>query len=254
MPELPEITYMTNLIQSFKEKTLKEIIFSSYSKYFKKSLDNLDKIKFPIKVKDIYNIGKRIFIIFENSEYHIIMNMGLTGDISLIKDEKYNSLSFNFSNNKSFYMNDVRKFATIRIVNNIDKYINELGYDPLHQKITFEEFYSKYIEKKKSKQILAIKLMDQGIFAGLGNYLRAEILYETKIDPFCIFNDVPKKYWKKIYKSYGKLSKIHFENDSSKKEYLNFKAYTRKDKSNIINKDINGRTLWYDPKRIKYKC
>lgn len=253
MPELPEITHMTNSVQSFKNGTLKTIVFSPYSKYYKKTPANLNQIKLPVKVKNIYNIGKRIFIILDG-EYQIIMNMGLTGDMTPIKDEKYNSISFNFSNNKSFYVNDVRKFATIRIVNNIEKYIKELGYDPLHHKLSFEEFYSKYIQKKKSTQTLALKLMDQGIFAGLGNYLRAEILYDTRIDPFCIFNNVPKKYWKKIYKSYGKLSKIHYDNDITYKEYLDFKAYTRKDKPNIITKDISGRTLWYDPNRIKYKC
>lgn len=246
MPELPEITYMTNNIKNFKGKVLKEIIFSKYSKYYKKNIKNLNKIKLPNKIKDIFNIGKRIFIIL-NGDFHIIMNMGMTGNLSKLKDEKYNSIIFNFTNNKSFYMNDLRKFATIRVVNNIDKYINELGYDPYYHNISFQEFYEKYIEKKKSKQTLAFKLMDQSIFAGLGNYLRAEILYDTKIDPFCIFDNVPKKYWEKIYKSYKKMTyKYYYVYD--------FKAYSRKDKKNIIQKDINGRTLWYDPSRIIYKC
>ena len=246
MPELPEITYMINNIKKFKGKKLKEIVFSKYSKYYKKDIKNLDKIIFPNKIKNIFNIGKRIFIILTGN-YHIIMNMGMSGNLSKSKDEKYNSIIFNLTNNRSFYMNDLRKFGTMRIVNNIDKYINELGYDPYYHNISFEKFYEKYIEKKKSKQLLAFKLMDQSIFAGLGNYLRAEILYDTKIDPFCIFDNVPKKYWEKIYKSYKKMTYKYYY-------VYNFKAYGRTDKKNIIQKKINGRTLWYDPSRIIYKC
>jgi formamidopyrimidine-DNA glycosylase len=256
MPELSEISYMTDNIQFAKNQTLEDIIISKFSKYKKKEPKNFNELKkdLPAKIKDIYNIGKRIFIILEN-EFNLFLNMGMSGELVNYKDEKYNSIEFKLKNGKSFYFNDVRKFGTIRIDKHLEKYEKELGYDPIHEDISFEEFFQKYIKKKKSKQSLALKMLDQKIFAGLGNYLRAEILYDTKIDPFCEFNKVPKDYWEKIYISYKKISKKSYDSQTGKSySQFSFQAYQRDDKNGIVSKKVNGRTLWYDPSRIKYKC
>lgn len=248
MPEGPEISYMVDNIQSYKNKKLKKIIINKYSKYYKKNIKHFNKLKknLPTKILKIYNVGKRIFIKLDNG-YNLIFNMGMSGRLTNNFDDKYNSMIFIFEN-KKMYFNDLRKFGTLRISKNIEKYENEMGYDPIRRDISFSDFYKKYIENNKSKQLLAIKLLDQKIFAGLGNYIRAEILYDTKIDPFCKFNKIPKNYWKKIYNSYKKISLSSYNYN-----YL-FKAYQRIDKSNIIAKKVNNRTLWYDPNRIKYKC
>lgn len=248
MPEGPEISFMVDNIQSFKNKLLEDIIISKYSKYKKNKPSHFFQLKknLPTKILNIYNIGKRIFILLDNN-YNLILNMGMTGNLVLYKDIKYNSIEFKFKKYKSFYFNDVRKFGTIRITKKIDSYTN-IGYDPIRQNISFYTFYKKYIENNKSKNILALKLLDQNIFAGLGNYLRAEILYDTKIDPFCKFDEIPIHYWKKIYTSYKKISIKNY-----KSNYI-FNAYQRFDKVNIIKINVNGRTLWYDPSRIIYKC
>lgn len=255
MPESPEITYMVSQIKDIKNKILTDIIINKYSKYSKKEPERYKELinKLPLKIKDIYNIGKRIFLLFDN-DYHLILNMGMSGILSKERDEKYNSIEFILKNYDNFYFNDVRKFGTMRIDKNIEKYEKELGYDPLYHNISFEDFFKKYIENKKSTQPLAVKMLDQKIFAGMGNYIRAEVLYDTKIDPFCEFNKVPKKYWKKIYKSYKKITKKSYESSTGNKYDFKFKVYRRNDKKDVIGKKIKGRTLWYNPLNILYKC
>lgn len=254
MPELPEITFMVNKLKNIKGETLKTIIIGNKSKYIKKKPNNFGKFinLLPLKIKNIFNIGKRIFILFEN-DWFFILNMGMSGILSYDID-KHNVFEFILSN-KTFYFNDQRRFGTLRIFNNnLNKYIKEMGYDPLYHGINFEEFYKKYIIKRKSKLTLAEKLLDQKIFAGLGNYLRAEILYDTQIDPFCIFNNLKKNHWKLIYNSYNKLVKLYTNNKKSNKYLYEFKIYNRVDKKETKKKKIKGRMLWYSEDRIKYKC
>ena len=204
MPEGSEIKYMTDNLQYIKGKSLDNLKINKNSKY-KKYLKNYYKIKkvLPLKIKDIFSIGKRIFITFRKSNFFFILNMGLIGDISTKKDGKHNSLSFILLNAKNFYMNDTIKYGSFSILQTgLDEYIYEMGFDPLDSDITFNNFYKRFIQPKKSKQPLALKLLDQKIFAGMGNYMRAEVLYDSQVDPFCKFNNMNKKLWKRIFISY----------------------------------------------------
>ena len=247
MPETAEIKHMVDRIKKYDNSVLKSITIDDYSKYYHdKHMKELKSI-LPVKITNIYKIGKRIFIIL-NNDYFIILNMGMTGEMSN-NPNKYTSIIFNTSRGK-FYLNDPRKFGTLRFFNdNLEDYINEIGYDPLvHKNMTFEEFYDKYVKNRKSSLSLAEKLLDQKIFGGMGNYLRAEVLYDTRIDPFCIFNNVPKKYWKKLFNSYKKLATDFYKNEPV------FKVYTQRHKTGVKHVDLKGRTLWYVPSRIKYFC
>ena len=91
------------------------------------------------------------------------------------------------------------------------------------------------------------------IFAGIGNYIRAEMIYDTKIDPFCIFGDLGKPLIKKLFLSFRKIVYKSYLYQKGKGSF-EFNSYGRKDKKNIKRIVLNYRTFWYDPNRIKYKC
>lgn len=247
MVEGPEIRKMSDRMIYIVGQCLLSIEISNNSRYFKKHIQNIHYINRNEKIRKMFVIGKKIFIRFKT--YIIILSMGLTGTLSPYKD-KHNSLTF-ILDKSIFYMNDIRKFGSIIIdnLNKLQSYISKLGYDPIyHRNMTYKSIYNKFIRPYKSKQSLGRKLLDQRIFAGLGNYLRAEILYDCRIDHNCKYDNIPYKFWSNIIGSY---KKIYIE---SYEKYIILRAYKRKDKPEIITIRIGNRTLWYSPKRIKFFC
>ena len=63
------------------------------------------------------------------------------------------------------------------------------------------DFENKRLEKKE----IAKFLLDQDKFSGIGNYLRAEILYDSKIDPFRKVGSLSKKEIDNLFKSTKKI-------------------------------------------------
>jgi endonuclease-8 len=73
---------------------------------------------------------------------------------------------------------------------------NKLGPDPLNG-----DGPEKMIAKvAKSRKSIAELLMDQTMFAGVGNIFRAELLYRARVSPFRIGKDVDEKTLRSIWK------------------------------------------------------
>src|SRR5581483_8927721 len=84
------------------------------------------------------------------------------------------------------YFNDPRHFGTIKFVKGRDNLLSklgELGWDPLQRSI---EEYDAFIHShlRVSKKPIGDVLMDQSLFAGIGNYIRSESLYLCKLSPW----------------------------------------------------------------------
>ena len=247
MVEGPEIRKMSDRMNYIVGQTLSNIRITKHSRYQKTGIRNINFIKRNEKIRKLFVIGKKIFIRLKT--YIIIFNMAMDGTLTPYKDQ-YNTMTFVLSNT-IFYMNDKRNFGTIIVdnLNTLKSYIDKLGYDPIyHRSWSHKHVYNRFISPFRSKQPLAKKLMDQRIFAGIGNYLRAEILYDSRIDPECKFDNLPYNFWSKIIGSYRKKYTESYE------EYIIMRAYKRKDNPNIISRKVRDRTLWYDPHRVKYFC
>lgn len=62
-------------------------------------------------------------------------------------------------------------------------YLARLGPDPLNQTVTAEDLVAVLEDKRFRGRSLGSLLLDQGFVAGVGNYLRSEILFEAGIAP-----------------------------------------------------------------------
>lgn len=62
-------------------------------------------------------------------------------------------------------------------------YLARLGPDVLSQAPTVEQLTDRLDQRRFRGRQLGALLLDQGFVAGLGNYLRAEILFEAKVHP-----------------------------------------------------------------------
>jgi formamidopyrimidine-DNA glycosylase len=187
MPEGPELYS----ISAFLNKKLKDSIFMNIESNTK----SVVKLPKKSKIKKIYSYGK--YCIIECYDYYVIIHLGLTGWFVFNKPKIYKYiLEFN---NQIIYLQDTRRFSSIKILNNnneLNDFIKNLGVDILSNDFTFDYFKSIMISKKK---LLCNLLLDQSYFSGLGNYIKNEALYLTKLNINKKSNELTTTHIKELY-------------------------------------------------------
>lgn len=63
-------------------------------------------------------------------------------------------------------------------------YLARLGPDPLNQTVSAEQLLTVFDDPRFRGRNLGGLLLDQGVVAGIGNYLRSEILFEARLSPW----------------------------------------------------------------------
>lgn len=66
-----------------------------------------------------------------------------------------------------------------------DRRLVDLGPDPLHAGTRLSRIKTRLLDAAFRRRALAGLLLDQRFFAGLGNYLRSEILFQAGVHPRC---------------------------------------------------------------------
>ena len=171
MPEGPEAYIMSKYL----EKYILNKKFVSITSNTKTKVDLPNKSS----VIKLESYGKVITII--TKDYYVNIHLGITGWLVTKKPKIYKYV-LNFSN-KSFYLQDRRRFSSIKIFKKEDhiNYINsKYGVDILSKEFTYKKFKSYFINTNKN---ICSLLLDQKYFAGLGNYIKNEALYLSKISP-----------------------------------------------------------------------
>ena len=168
MPEGPEILISSAFLKQFvKGKNFTKITSNTKSKR---------ELPKKSKVINVYSYGK--LIIIKTVDYYVHIHFGITGWLVRNKPRIYKYI-LHFGNYK-FYLQDTRRFSSIKILNeerhNSD--INKLGVDILSENFTLNKFID-FTNKKK--QNICSFLLDQKKFAGLGNYIKNEVLYLSKV-------------------------------------------------------------------------
>jgi formamidopyrimidine-DNA glycosylase len=171
---------------------------------------------------NIYSHGKKILISLENGTT-IANELIMTGHWSL-KPTKYTKLSFCYTKNgstHSLYFNSIRNFSkTIVLFTDTDKhiYFSKLGPDILKNNISKEDWVNRFrkmtIKRKGSKPYLICDaLLDQSIFSGIGNYLRADIMYDAGICPYKPCQELTDQEYEKLRISAHKLIRRSYESN-----------------------------------------
>jgi formamidopyrimidine-DNA glycosylase len=245
MPEIVEIkkycdfiklnVLNKNLVQIkiLKGRYKKHGSFDGYKEFIK---------QFPIKLIDVKSKGKFIYFIFENN-FILYCTLGLSGGWTFKKNssEKYNfpemmeflniediemyrdvsldhlNVQFTFSNGLLYFF-DTLSYGTLSISNDpekLEKKLKTLGPDIMDIETTFNIF-SNQIKKQKHKKI-GLVLVNQKLISGIGNYLRADILWVAKISPHRIVDKLTDLEIKKIYKASRDLTWGDYDKKNGKK-------------------------------------
>lgn len=90
---------------------------------------------------------------------------------------------------------DSRHFGTLKFVKGkeaLDEKLHSMMFDFLEgpKSTTAIWWYLRDCKKRLLDKEVSVALMDQSVFPGIGNYLRAEILYAAKVSPWRYLRDV----------------------------------------------------------------
>jgi len=265
MPEGPQIKFTRDFLnQQFKNSTIETINFLD-GKYLKKNPDNWNLIKelLPIKTTKLFCKGKFIWFEFDsNNDIFLSNTLGLSGSWSKTKN-KYTKIEIIDSNDKKTYYNDKLNYGTLKVMNKmeLDKKLKTLGLDIMDHRNTSDDYLNllKNIKKKTNREIGKV-LMEQKYTAGCGNYIRADALYLSKINPFKKIEEISDDDIRKLWTSLQQISFYDYsiedglnKNIFSEEEFLlinQSRIYNKKiDKlgNDIITEKMNDRTIHYCP-------
>ena len=219
----------------------------------------------PESPKDYFSLsaesrGKELIVYIKegNNVTPLRMSMGMSGHFELTntgQESKHAHLKFYRKDGTTLSFVDVRRFGKWKAG---ETWSTNRGPDPTTEADEFKYNILKNLDKKVFDHPIHLVLMNQKYFNGIGNYLRAEILYRLPlIDPFMEARTVIEKYPKLIElctiiprKAYalggGQLKDWEnpFKTDKEKMEKF-IKCYHNP--AMAWCKDKNGRRFWFDP-------
>jgi len=228
MPEGPSIVILKESIQDFKGKKLLEI--SGNSKVDFSSLLNQ-------KITDFKSFGKNFFICFRNASIKI--HFMLFGSYR-VNERKQTPprLSLHFGNGElNFYA------CSVKLIEDDLGQIYDWSADVMNEDWNAAKARKKL--KEIPKTLVCDALLDQTIFAGVGNIIKNEVLFRIRVNPKTRVGSLPSKKLTALIKEARQYS---FDFLEWKKQYVlkkHWLVHTKKicprDGSKII-KEYLGKT------------
>jgi endonuclease VIII-like 1 len=257
MPELAEVKLMTDFFNTASHSKRFRAVHKSPESKVKTdlSMTSTDPDGFTVEA---YARGKESLIVLKGwssgDEKNLMVTYGMSGHWRSVSHAsripKHTHLMFEAFDGSIMCLVDVRRFAKWKWV---EDWSENRGPDPVFE---FDEFVKNLKEnshKKVFNKPICELLMDQKYFNGIGNYLRAEILYRSKIDPWTPSNEaiksgkllslcriIPLEAYKIGGGSIRDWQNPYGDQKITMDEWM--KCYGKK--SQI--RDKTGRTLWFD--------
>lgn len=197
MPETPETRLIAEQLHFLlHDRWIHQLRKNEKSRYFNIPFAGEENMNynFPLYVESVKTKGKLIiFSLLNNAGQRswLLSNLGMEGRW-VQTEESHTGLvllygSYSYCPQCIFY-DDSRHFGILRYINDEHVFlsiINKMGPDLLQCSLdgTFDPLiFLARLRKKNSKPIAEV-LLDQDVIAGIGNYLRSDILYLSEISP-----------------------------------------------------------------------
>ena len=226
MPEGPEVrTVASKLNQYLSGKILQSIVISDRSKFIS-GISGSEYWKPSYIVTQVTCKGKNIIFVLQNHNQtlYLFSHLMMTGRWHWDLKDRYLSVSLMFDGFVACF-SDKDKKATMKFVpiQNITSTLDNIGIDFLQLAINLfslssdkfnEQYYQELklwyskmsVGKRRNWQICKI-LMEQEIYSGIGNYLKAEILYKSRMRPDRLVSEINPDEWNPLF--YNILTTIY---------------------------------------------
>lgn len=210
MPELPEVeTTRLHIEKIFKGHRLIEVIPDpdDHIVFDRQTAEEVREALEGAKVTGTGRKGKYLWLELDRCPWPVF-HLGMTGhletrkrgknfvkawgDKTLYTEPKRDAMGAKFlpfcrfraiaDHGAEFAMTDPRRFGRIRLAHDplTEPPISKLGFDPLHSFPTAKELAA--LLAKRRAPIKAV-LLDQAVFAGVGNWIADEVLYQAGLAP-----------------------------------------------------------------------
>jgi formamidopyrimidine-DNA glycosylase len=129
------------------------------------------------------------FIWFDLDSKVVFNTLGMTGSWNNV-ETKHTRIKITTTKNLILCFNDIRNFGTFQIKSKKDlrKKLASIGPDMLFSPPSSQEFINIF-RKKDSKNICDV-LMNQNVVSGVGNYIKAESLWYSRINPHTLLKNL----------------------------------------------------------------
>lgn len=217
MPEGAEVRLISEFLnQACCDKNLNNIEFLPTSK-FARGLKSWAELKslLPLKIVGVWTRGK--LIVFELAGNIFLVNHLLMTGKWLLYQTDYTRLWLDVGDGLKYYFDDVRAFGKFEICLNITElrqrlktqgpdlmlaamlaHNHKLTLHPEQEPCTLKLWLVVFQNKRLKKPIMDL-LKDNVRISGIGNYLRAEILYRARISPWRTLNSLTQTDLENLY-------------------------------------------------------
>jgi formamidopyrimidine-DNA glycosylase len=270
MPEGPEASFLAHYINKhFQHETLTNIniVKGRYINHGPPPNFSSFVRALPLKCTNIDKKGKVIFFHFEKG-WCLISKLGMSGWWYTPGNEPdwkpvSPNVNLKFGRNKDLLFSDTRNYGTMTITQDpaiIQEEYDKLAPDILQKSTNVNGFHSRLtvLQNKPSFQTKLMEdvVMEQKLLlSGLGNYLKAEVLYAAQISPLRKVGDVTLEEWTKFFKCAKTISRKMYDillSAESGNKYLGaMKVYHHSfdPYGNPVHTHSSktGRTTWWVP-------
>jgi formamidopyrimidine-DNA glycosylase len=205
MPEGPECRRVYEGISEFSQNRTITQFEVLGGRFLKRAPDLEVKPVVPTRVIGGGVKGKFIWLEF-NDETCLWITLGMSGYWSTDK-QPHSHFRIGFEDGSSLYFVDQRRFGTLKFTRlaELPKKLSSLGLDMLNDRTASMYDFVRRVELPKAqKKTVAEALMDQSLFAGVGNYIKCEMLYRSRISPYRLVKDLTQDEICQLW-NWGKL-------------------------------------------------
>jgi formamidopyrimidine-DNA glycosylase len=241
MPESCEVEKIKQgIARAVSGRLLTSIALTNKSRYVKEQLKNFDELPLPMPFGEPWKRGKKIVIplfhkhqvlnlqtqqiedkvddwylvSFLATEGHwtwkkenntaIILHINVPDGQTTTHDQSIVLTPNNHIVSEQLYYSDSMRRGRFDICKNkkeLDKIMSTVGPDYLYNEVSQEMFLQACKKKTYQNWELCKFLMSQKPFSGIGNYLKAEILYKCKLRPDRLLGTLSEEYCILLYKT-----------------------------------------------------
>lgn len=187
MPELPEVETWRRLAdRAAVGKQIVKAVSAEDRKIFDRDVPSTlaRKLKGQ-EVTGTKRKGKHCWLELENGK-DLYLHFGMTGSLWWLQadeeDPSHVKLRLELSDGSRLVYRNMRRIGKIRLLDDAAAVppVSLLGPDPLTEPFPLKALQTKLAHRKAPVKAV---LLDQKVFAGVGNWIADEVLYQARLDP-----------------------------------------------------------------------
>jgi formamidopyrimidine-DNA glycosylase len=264
MPELPEVESWRRLAHAHAVGKKIRGAFTDEDRiiFDRNAPSDVAKALKGCRIIDSARKGKHCWMILDNG-LHLYLHFGMTGSLwwlarSVDPEPSHVKCRLDLEDGSRLIYRNMRRIGKVRLLADATAVppVSLLGPDPLSEGIPL-----KWLEEQLAKRQTPIKavLLDQKVFAGIGNWIADEMLYQAGMDPHRICSSLRPAEIKNLHNCMMRILRkaVAVDADASRfpKSWLFHHRWGKKATHTAAGEQIRfdqigGRTTAWVPSRV----